>query len=171
MQLYEEGLMSQHIKSWEVGSIAEWKGPFGDFSYIPNKFKYIGMLAAGTGITPLYQVACSVVDNENDETMVHLVYACRTASEVLMKKELDRLSEYWNFTVIYVLSQDPDANQVSRYGDRVVHGRITATLLSREVPPACLETLALICGTPSFNKDVIVYLQSIGYDDSMYFKF
>ena len=37
VELYEAGLMSQHIKSWEVGSVAEWRGPFGDFSYIPNK--------------------------------------------------------------------------------------------------------------------------------------
>lgn len=63
------------------------------------------MLAAGTGITPLYQVARSIVDNEADETFIRLVYACRTAKEVLLKEELDHLSEFWNFTVLYVLSQ------------------------------------------------------------------
>ena len=29
--------MSQRIGQWSVGSHAEWKGPFGSFTYQPNK--------------------------------------------------------------------------------------------------------------------------------------
>lgn len=63
------------------------------------------MLAAGTGITPLYQVARGIVNNEEDETFIRLIYACRTAKEVLLKEELDQLAEFWNFRVVYALSQ------------------------------------------------------------------
>ena len=36
-QLYPDGFMSQHIGQWNIGTCAEWKGPFGSFSYTPNK--------------------------------------------------------------------------------------------------------------------------------------
>ena len=29
--------MSQHIKTWQVGDMIEWRGPFGKFSYSPNQ--------------------------------------------------------------------------------------------------------------------------------------
>lgn len=64
--------MSHHISQWSIGSSAEWKGPFGSFTYTPNKvyriqllsvqvecfcqFDRIGMLACGTGIAPMIQV-------------------------------------------------------------------------------------------------------------------
>ncbi|XP_062505687.1 NADH-cytochrome b5 reductase-like isoform X1 [Corticium candelabrum] len=171
IKLYETGLMSRCIKTWQVGRTAEWKGPFGDFPYVPNKYKHVGMLAAGTGITPLYQVARGIVNNEEDETFIRLIYACRTAKEVLLKEELDQLAEFWNFRVVYALSQDPGVDQISRYGDIVVHGRITAALVSTEMPPSVSGTITLVCGTSSFNKDMIIFLRSMGYIDSMYFKF
>ena len=37
VQLYEDGRMSRHIRQWEVGSTAEWRGPFGTFTYKPNQ--------------------------------------------------------------------------------------------------------------------------------------
>ena len=29
--------MSKHVSQWREGSSAEWRGPFGSFSYEPNK--------------------------------------------------------------------------------------------------------------------------------------
>ena len=43
VQIYENGRMSQYVKEWQVGSVADWRGPFGGFMYIPNKV-YIAQL-------------------------------------------------------------------------------------------------------------------------------
>ena len=37
LQVYEDGKMSDYIRHWKVGSMAEWRGPFGKFSYSQNK--------------------------------------------------------------------------------------------------------------------------------------
>ena len=29
--------MSQYVRQWTVDSTAEWRGPFGEFTYTPNK--------------------------------------------------------------------------------------------------------------------------------------
>ena len=63
------------------------------------------MLAAGTGIAPMSQVIQGVLNNEDDETFIQLIYACHTYQDILMKKKLEEWSGYWNFSVSYVLSQ------------------------------------------------------------------
>ena len=63
------------------------------------------MLAAGTGIAPMLQVVQGILSNEDDETLIHLVYSCRTYEEILMKHTLDEMKAYWNFSVLYVLSK------------------------------------------------------------------
>ncbi|XP_078012782.1 NADH-cytochrome b5 reductase-like isoform X3 [Phascolarctos cinereus] len=37
IKCYETGLMSQYVKSWKVGDVAFWRGPFGGFPYRPNQ--------------------------------------------------------------------------------------------------------------------------------------
>jgi len=29
--------MSSYIRSWQVGDMIEWRGPYGNFSYTPNQ--------------------------------------------------------------------------------------------------------------------------------------
>ena len=31
--------MSEQVRRWQVSSTAEWRGPFGDFIYTPNKVR------------------------------------------------------------------------------------------------------------------------------------
>ena len=65
----------------------------------------IGMLAAGTGIAPMLQVIQGIVANELDETFIHLVYSNRTYDDILMKETLDEMKAYWNFSVLYVITE------------------------------------------------------------------
>ena len=36
IQLYKDGRMSEVIRAWAVGTVTEWKGPFGGLNYKPN---------------------------------------------------------------------------------------------------------------------------------------
>lgn len=172
IKVYPNGKMSNYVRSWQVGDMIEWRGPYGNFSYIPNQYRRLGMLAAGTGIAPMLQVIQGILSNEDDETFMHLVYSSRTYDEILMKHTLDEMKAYWNFSVLYIVTKEGEADQSKvKYGDQVSYGRITQELVSREMPEPSRDVRVLICGTKSFDKDMINFLKAYGYTSDMYFKF
>ena len=69
------------------------------------QYSHILLLAAGTGIAPMIQVIRHIVNNEDDETFIRLLYACRDYEDILMKADIDEWTSCWNFTVLYALSQ------------------------------------------------------------------
>ena len=69
------------------------------------QYKKLILLAAGTGIAPMSQIIQGILGNEEDDTMIQLLYACRSYDEILMKSELNEWSSFWNFSATFVLSQ------------------------------------------------------------------
>lgn len=51
------------------------KGPLPKIEYKPNIKKHIGMIAGGSGITPMLQVAHEILKNPQDQTEVRLIFA------------------------------------------------------------------------------------------------
>ncbi len=134
------------------------------------------MLACGTGIAPMLQVMQIILDKETDETFLHLIYTSPTQHTVLLKDLLDQYSAYWNVKITYVLSRvteegitaDPG---VIKYGDKVHYGRLGCDVVRNELPEGSVKNFVLICGTRSFDKDMLNYLSKLGYTESMYHKF
>lgn len=126
------------------------------------------MLACGTGIAPMIQLARDVVENEEEETFLRCLYGCRTQHQILLKKDLDYFATFWNFTVLYALSHTSlesvaDDPGMLRYGDDIQYGRITKEMVEVEVGKMMVEEgrakdMVLVCGTKSFDKDMINYL-------------
>ena len=54
------------------------------------------MLAGGTGITPMYQVAKALLQDPEEYTTISLIYANVTEDDILLKKELDELSQEYS---------------------------------------------------------------------------
>ncbi|XP_002731243.2 NADH-cytochrome b5 reductase-like [Saccoglossus kowalevskii] len=170
IKIYQNGKMSSYIKTWNIGDKIEWRGPFGTFSYKPNKFQRIIMFAAGTGLAPMLQIIQSIVCNKDEDTFVRLIFCCRTYEDILLKSTLNEFAAYWNFTVCYVLSQEPNTS-IHRYGEEVHYGRLDEDLVVKETTPVRSNTMILICGTKSFDKDIIKYITKTGYTKDCYFKF
>lgn len=63
------------------------------------------MLAAGTGITPMIRIIERIVDDEDEDTRVRLLYSSKTYDDILLKDKVDAYKAFWNFTVLYVLTQ------------------------------------------------------------------
>ncbi|KAE8660052.1 NADH--cytochrome b5 reductase 1 [Hibiscus syriacus] len=61
------------------------KGPKGRFRYQPGQVRAFGMIAGGSGITPMFQVARAILENPKDTTNVHLIYANVTYEDILLK--------------------------------------------------------------------------------------
>ncbi|XP_041476198.1 NADH-cytochrome b5 reductase-like [Lytechinus variegatus] len=163
IKLYVDGDMSQYIKEWKIGDNIEWRGPFGSFTYQPNKGHYILAIAAGTGITPIIQVMRHLVENEEDETVFRLLYTCRSYDEILLRETLNELALYWNITIIFNLTQSSPGSHPIGYGETIQYGRFTRERLSKEVAASMgRHVRALICGTRSFENDMSTFLKESG---------
>jgi cytochrome-b5 reductase len=87
------------------------KGPKGAMVYTPNMVKHFGMIAGGTGITPMLQVVRAIIRGREagDRTKVDLIFANVNPEDILLKEDLDGLArEDPHFKVYYVLNNPPE---------------------------------------------------------------
>ncbi|RUS23739.1 NADH-cytochrome b5 reductase 1 [Jimgerdemannia flammicorona] len=88
---YETGTMSRFLHAKKVGEKVEVRGPVREFEYKENMVEEIGLIAGGTGITPLYQLLRHILRTPTDRTRASLLYANRTEPDILLRQELDTL--------------------------------------------------------------------------------
>lgn len=67
--------------------------------------KQLLLLAAGTGIAPMIQLLRCITSNEDDETIVRLLFGVPKYHEIYLKEELDTLNSFWNVSTLYCLSR------------------------------------------------------------------
>lgn len=167
IKLYESGKMSKYIQNLKKNDVVEWRGPCGNFSYVPNSYRHLLMLCAGTGIAPMYPIAKSIVENDLDETFLHLLFACKGFEDILLRDEMQQLSLYWNFHAEIFLSQvESTIESQAHYGECVRKGRIDKRVVNEYLVGKVLQQVfVLVCGTKSFNKDMINYVKQVGVPD------
>lgn len=108
---YPQGNISKYMASIVVGQTIRIRGPKGAFVYTPNMVRHFGMIAGGTGITPMLQIIRAIVRGrpDGDKTQVDLIFANVTAQDILLKDDLDILVEQDSgIRVHYVLDNPPD---------------------------------------------------------------
>ncbi|EPT04262.1 hypothetical protein FOMPIDRAFT_1021945 [Fomitopsis schrenkii] len=107
---YEKGNISRYVSLLKVSDKIRVKGPKGQFTYKPNTWRVLGMIAGGTGITPMLQVIRAALKNPGDNTALNLIYANVNFEDILLKKELDELAAAHpsRFKVYYVLNNAPE---------------------------------------------------------------
>ncbi|KAK4272377.1 hypothetical protein QN277_020943 [Acacia crassicarpa] len=166
IKMYPQGRMSHHFREMRVGDYLSVKGPKGRFRYQPGEVRAFGMLAGGSGITPMFQVARAILENPTDNTKVHLIYANVTYEDILVKEELDRLAANYpgRFKVYYVLNQPPEG------WDGGV-GFVSKEMIQAHCPPPAHDIRILRCGPPPMNKAMAAHLDALGYDPDMQFQF
>ncbi|XP_074585650.1 NADH-cytochrome b5 reductase-like protein [Curcuma longa] len=178
IKVYPEGKMSQHFASLTPGDIIEVKGPIEKLRYSPNMKRNIGMIAGGTGITPMLQVVNAILKNPDDNTQVSLIYANISPDDILLKNELDRLSaSYANFKVFYTVDK-PNRNW------RGGIGYVSKDMVLKGLPSPGEDTLILVCGPPGLMKhisgdkakdrsqgELTGILKDVGYTEDMVYKF
>eukprot|EP01041_Mallomonas_annulata_P012625 gene12625-26580_t len=143
---YPGGKVSSHLDSLKVGDKIEVKGPIPKLSYTPNMKKTIGMLAGGTGITPMLQVIKEILKNPDDKTEITLIFANKTEADILLRSSLDELAtKHSNFKVIYILSNETGSSWKGH------KGHINSSLVA-SLPAPSPETLVYVSGPPGFMK-------------------
>lgn len=166
IKMYPQGRMSHHFREMKVGDYMSVKGPKGRFKYQVGQVRAFGMLAGGSGITPMFQVARAILENPNDKTKVHLVYANVTPEDILLKEELDSLAEEYpdRFKIFYVLNQPPEV-----WNGGV--GFVSQDMIKIHCPAPAEDIQILRCGPPPMNKAMAAHLEELGYTKEMQFQF
>lgn len=112
---YPTGNISKHMAELVIGQTIKVKGPKGAMVYTPNMVRHFGMIAGGTGITPMLQIIRAVVRGRHqggimgDQTKIDLIFANVNVEDILLKEDLDKLAaEDEDFNVHYVLNNPPE---------------------------------------------------------------
>uniref|UniRef100_M4BN66 NADH-cytochrome b5 reductase n=1 Tax=Hyaloperonospora arabidopsidis (strain Emoy2) TaxID=559515 RepID=M4BN66_HYAAE len=139
---YPQGKMSKHIVELKEGDSLDMKGPFMKFTYSPNKYKSIGMIAGGTGITPMLQLIKTICRNPEDHTKITLVYCSVSEEDIILREEVEAMMYlYPQISVVHVLSNPSAAWQG-------LTGFVSKEMLEQYMPGPSDDNLVCVCGPP-----------------------
>jgi NAD(P)H-flavin reductase len=142
--------------------------------------KNIGLLAVGTGITPMWQLIQEIFKNEryfyqkisssmtvyfSNTTKITLLYGNRYEHDILLRDRLEKLakSNPTRFKVIFTLSK-PDFTWDKE------KGRIGKEIIEKYFPAKNFDA-CFLCGTLRMMDDSKTHLTSIGHNPSNVFKY
>lgn len=179
----EGGKMSQHLESLSIGDTIQVRGPSGlirykgrgKFAIKPDKksppqayhASQIGMIAGGTGITPMLQIIRQVFSDPQDKSSCSLIFANQTEDDILLRPELEE-----------VLKQFPDRFRLYLTVDRPKDGWtqgvgfISADMIEHNLPPPSDDSIILMCGPPPMiNFACKPNLEKLGYSPKRCFSY
>jgi len=172
------GKFSQHLDSLKIGDTVDMRGPVGEFDYFQNGSYAIdgeelystrfNMIAGGTGITPVMQIAAEILRHPEDSTQISLIFACREENDLLMRSTLDQWATHFpdKFKVNYILSDRwPQGWKYST-------GFVNKALFEKHLFPAGDDVRNLMCGPPiMLDKGCTPNLVALGHKKDKIFAF
>jgi cytochrome-b5 reductase len=190
IKIYPNGKMTQYLDKFSIGQTIDISGPSGNLiykdnglfdirprkpePYVTRRVRRLGLIAGGTGITPMYQILneilkeqTSIVPGERVDIKIWLLFANQTEQDILLRDELEQLAALNSdrFTLWYTVDRGGDEWKYSK-------GFINDTMLSEHMPPPSDETLICICGPPPMIKFACIpNLDKLGYTESMRYTF
>lgn len=158
IKIYEGGKLTPWLSKLKIGDTVEIRGPKGEMKYHKNLVKELGMIAGGTGITPMFQIIRRICEDPRDDTKTTLIYANKTEGDILLRAELDAFAKkYDQFKVHYVLSNPLD-------GWNGKKGRVSKQMIDDDLPaPAGMDSKVLVCGPDPMMESMITMLQERGF--------
>ncbi|KIV92073.1 NADH-cytochrome b5 reductase 1 [Exophiala mesophila] len=162
IKAYPQGNISAHMTTLKVGDTIKVRGPKGAMVYTPDLAKHIGMIAGGTGITPMLQIARAISRGRpskggKDTTKVDLIFANVNPDDILLKDEIDALArEDPNFSVYYVLNNPPE-------GWTGGVGFVTPDMIKAKLPAPGPDVKILMCGPPPMISALKKATEGLGF--------
>ncbi|XP_075706714.1 NADH-cytochrome b5 reductase 1 [Rhinoderma darwinii] len=179
----EGGKMSQYLDNLSKGQTIEFQGPKGLFAYQgkgyfaiqPNKrspaekrfARQVGMIAGGTGLTPMLQLIQAILNDPEDETKCFLLFANKSEDDILLRNDLEKLEDEYSerFKLWFTVESAPEAWEYSK-------GFIDLKMIQEHLPPPADDVIILICGPPAMIKLACrPNLNVLGYHGDMCYVF
>ncbi|EEB90820.1 hypothetical protein MPER_10927, partial [Moniliophthora perniciosa FA553] len=175
-QFPQGGKMTMCFHDLTVGQTVEVKGPFGSFTWkgsstimyktISRVVKDVGLVCAGSGITPIFQILTYIMNRESEtdsDIRLWVLYANRTEDDILCREQLESFLALApkRFKLYYTLSTISGIPRNWRYGK----GKVDEVMLRKHLPPPSQNGVILACGPdPMMEKTLKPCLGRIGWD-------
>ncbi|KAJ8070158.1 hypothetical protein OCU04_000551 [Sclerotinia nivalis] len=159
IKMYPDGLLTgKYLQHLKVGDEIEIRGPKGAMRYRKGMVKEIGMIAGGTGITPMYQLIRAICEDPTDKTSVTLLYGNNSEEDILLREQLDGFAKKYpeNFRVHYVLSNPSKDWQRAQ-------GYVTKEMVEEKFPKPSDDSKVLLCGPPGLIESMKTSLVKLGW--------
>lgn len=111
IRAYPNGIVTQHLAGLKCGDHIHVRGPKGAFTYRQNIVRHFGMVAGGTGLTPMLQIIRAIVRGrpDGDNTRVDLIFANVKEEDILLRRNLEQISRGDSgIRIHYVLNEPPE---------------------------------------------------------------
>ncbi|KAL3224150.1 hypothetical protein MRX96_026732 [Rhipicephalus microplus] len=122
----------------------------------------LGLIAAGSGVTPMLQLLRSIFADSTDCTLVRMIDVNHSPSEIIACSELNDYARTYSstFRICHVLSEVPSLEMMPG----VIRGPLNRYIMAAHLPAPNSKSLILCCGPPSLINDVCrPALADIGY--------
>ncbi len=145
------------VEDLEIGKIVPMTPPAGLFTYTSKKINTnnITLIAAGSGITPLYSIIKTAV---LDEKKIHLIYCNRNEDNVIFDQEIKALVEAGKLKLTSIFSQPSSAWE----GLRGRANQETLKNICKEEDPT--NTHYFMCGPTGLMDATLSALLSLNVD-------
>lgn len=158
IKVYPDGqLTGKYFANLQVGDEVQLRGPKGAMRYQVGHCRKIGMIAGGTGITPMYQLIRAICEDERDTTEISLIFANRSEDDILLRDELETFARRYpkNLKLWFMLDDAPSA---WAYGK----GFVTSDVMKEKLPSPGPDTKFMLCGPPGMINASKKALASLG---------
>ncbi|KAG7134642.1 NADH-cytochrome b5 reductase 1 like protein [Verticillium longisporum] len=160
VRCYPDGaLTGRYLAHLQVGDEVLFRGPKGAMRYRRGMCRRIGMVAGGTGITPMFQLVRAVCEDDSDTTEISLVYANRSEGDILLRRELEAFARRYpaNLKLHYLVDEAEDGWQ---YGT----GFVTKDVIRERLPAPAPDTKIMLCGPPGMVTAAKAALVELGFE-------
>lgn len=170
IRMYEAGEVSSKLAQAKAGdSISVKLGDdvpgniLGDQSW--ESFTDLGLVAGGSGVTPIVQIAENLANNPSCTASITIVVANTSLSRVLCMHELGKLAKKRSsIKVVHLISKEKDPREESKYQstlencsveyDTRISSQVLSKLLGWDVGKSNKGKVLVWCGPPGFNQAV-----------------
>lgn len=172
IKVYEKGVVTQHLEHMKIGDELAFRGPRGmivyqdpstfffPFSRVKNRtVSHIGMLAGGTGITPMLQILRQIERDASDSTKANLIFGNVSENDILLQDELKQVNaNNENIDIQFIVDKVADGSDWPG-----LVGYITPDMIKEHMPAPADESLILICGPPVMQDIMKKHCETLGY--------
>ena len=153
---YETGVMSRYLHDRQTGDSVLMSGPNSGGHWVDGMAKQVGLVAGGSGITPMIAIIRWILA-KSLPVELFLLYANKTEADIIFREEwAEDVREHSSFHCCHVLSQPPS-------GWSQGTGRITEAMLREQLPPPGPDSVIFLCGPPPMVDALETTLKAIGH--------
>lgn len=147
------GLMTTHLFGMHIGDKLLFRNVAFKIQYRPNKWEHIGMIAGGTGFTPMLQIIRHALTEPLepgtvDKTRLSFLYCNRTENHILLKGLFDRLAKDYpkRFKLFFTVDRAVNEKEWKKQPNTYL-GYVTEQMIKDTMPaPNTKNSVIMLCG-------------------------